>query len=421
MEAISSQISEIEEAVRSCKDIALQRKKSLDSGCSFAAHLTTIFSDSLNRWFGYIKRSDDATSTISLDSAKETTQLIKLLESYRRVAENDLTFSEEAGREGAHALLVKLIKWDSSSLESESDQDTFLAVQDLACEIAALSTAFPMRSSPFTLEELRHRLPLFFDILPATVGNLDKDQQQARESGSGLTIVINQVHARQTAQKDVGFVPPMSSLTPVMWPSAVALSRWLLSNPDEVRRKYVLEIGAGCGLVGLVAAGICEHEDELRQDRGTVYLTDFNDVVVKNIERNISLNGLSDIARSAHLDFYEQHVSVDGWKDMSGLIRGQVDLVLGADIICQKDDAYAAAISIFCALRDGGKAIVVCADSKHRFGVEFFHDACTRLGLKVSVTNVSELYDGNLVAMNMEKTTGFVEGMRLTMYTVLKM
>jgi predicted nicotinamide N-methyase len=208
-----------------------------------------------------------------------------------------------------------------------------------------------------------------------------------------------------------------------MWPSAVALSRWLVSNPDEVRNKDVLELGAGCGLVGLVAARINSKEssgDEIQQEKGSFTLTDFNDVVVKNIQQNIALNGLGDIAQGAGLDFYEQNVDLDGWKDTNGVQHKQVDLVLAADIICQKEDAFAAARSMFCALRDGGKAIVVSADSKHRFGVECFQEACRQLGLRVSNTGVNGLYGGNLISMNMRKTTGYVEGMSLTLYTVEK-
>lgn len=208
-----------------------------------------------------------------------------------------------------------------------------------------------------------------------------------------------------------------------MWPSAVALSRWLVSNPDEVRNKKVLELGAGCGLVGLVAAAIISRDisvDCTKQEAAAVTLSDFNDVVVRNIQQNISLNGLGDIARGEGLDFSQQIADLDGWKDTSGAQQNQVDLVVAADIICQKEDAFAAARSIFCALRDGGKAIVVSADADHRFGVECFHAACTQLGLNVSIKAVNEMYGGNLVSMDMEKTSGFVEGMSLRMYVVEK-
>ena len=199
----------------------------------------------------------------------------------------------------------------------------------------------------------------------------------------------------------------------VMWPSAVALSRWLVTHPDEVRNKQVLELGAGCGLTGLVAA-------ELVSEGGLVTLTDFNDVVVRNAQRNIKLNGLSKVAKSENLDFYQQDITREGWVDPKGVVHPQVDLILAADVICQKDDAFAAARSIFCALRQDGKAIVVSADSEHRFGVECFHQACEELGLLVTARDVRDIYDGNLLSIDMDKTTGYVNGMKLTMFTVQK-
>lgn len=208
----------------------------------------------------------------------------------------------------------------------------------------------------------------------------------------------------------------------VMWPSAVALSRWLVTNPHEVSQKNVLELGAGCGLVGLIAARLkatqLQQEDDIRQS--TVILTDFNKLVVENIERNISLNNVETFARGTGLDFYEQNIDRDGWLDSDGTEREQVDLILASDIICQPEDAFAAARTIFCALRSGGKAIMVSADSKHRFGVECFEDACLELGLRISSIDVKDLYNGQLLCKEMEKTSGYVDCMKLTMYTVDK-
>lgn len=71
-----------------------------------------------------------------------------------------------------------------------------------------------------------------------------------------------------------------------------------------------------------------------------------------------------------------------GWLHTNG--EGSV---LAADAICQPDDAFTAARSIFCLLRPGGKDIVLSADPKHWFGVERFEEACVLVGLRVSRTN----------------------------------
>jgi predicted nicotinamide N-methyase len=152
----------------------------------------------------------------------------------------------------------------------------------------------------------------------------------------------------------------------------------------------------------------------------SVIQTDFNETVVKNINQNIQLNGLKGVAEGVGLDFYQQDVSLDGWLDTNGNQRAQVDLILASDIICQPEDAYAAARSIFSALSAGGRAIVVNGDSKHRFGVERFEDACTELGMTLSTTDVGDLYHGRLLSRDMEKTSGYVDGMTLNMHIIDK-
>lgn len=201
MESISSQIETFTTELRSSEDTAIQRKRSLDSGLSFPALLTENLKSSLQRWLDIAR--PECSLIVPLKSTAETCDLVRILNLYRRLAEGDTSLEEEIGLEGAHAYLAKLIKFDGSNLENEADQDVVLDMQDLACEIAALSTSFPMRAAPFTMEELRERLPLFFSFFPVTAGFVH-EEGEAEEDG-GFTILINQVHSRQTSQKDVGF------------------------------------------------------------------------------------------------------------------------------------------------------------------------------------------------------------------------
>ena len=208
-----------------------------------------------------------------------------------------------------------------------------------------------------------------------------------------------------------------------MWPSAVALSRWLVTNPHHIIGKDVLELGAGCGLVGLVVASMNASRsgnDELSLPTSSVTMTDFNEMVVKNIDQNIRLNGVELFATASGLDFYKQDPHNDGWIDESGTTQKQVDVVLASDIICQPSDAFAAARSISCALRHGGKAFIISADSKHRFGVEKFEEACLEVGLKLACRDVKDICNGRLLYSDMEKTPGYVDGMKLTMFTIEK-
>jgi predicted nicotinamide N-methyase len=209
----------------------------------------------------------------------------------------------------------------------------------------------------------------------------------------------------------------------------------LVTNPSVVLGKRVLEIGAGCGLTGLVAARLqkqyakeCDNHgnsDPLLSDghmQQEVILSDFNTTVLQNLQRNIALNNVETGCSVVGLDFYEQSgTASQGWKDMNGVQQQQVDIILAADMICQPADAVGAANTVHDALRPGGRAIVVCADSEHRFGVEIFESECERVGLDITARDVGDMYEGKLYSSGgMEQTAGYVEGMSLTMFFLEK-
>mmetsp|Transcript_41710 Transcript_41710/g.97651 ORF Transcript_41710/g.97651 Transcript_41710/m.97651 type:complete len:275 (-) Transcript_41710:2879-3703(-) len=245
----------------------------------------------------------------------------------------------------------------------------------------------------------------------------------------------------------------------VMWPSAIALSRWIAINANScVRNQNVLELGAGCGLCGIAAA------HPRIGNAKSVILTDFNRTVVENLEYNIKLNAVEDVATAVRLDFYDQSGrSSCGWiggecggrrdrasvlergereakgkaatselptsdegQDVSGHCdaprRPQVDLVVGADIICTRSDAVASANAVRDCLRSGGAAAVICGSSDHRFGVEYFERACIDCGMEVTVHDVDTMYDGYLMrdADGLNHTSGFVEGMKLLFFDIRK-
>lgn len=191
----------------------------------------------------------------------------------------------------------------------------------------------------------------------------------------------------------------------------------------------ILELGSGCGLSGLVAARFCQR---LGLKPPSVVLTDFNARVLENLRRNIGLNDLSNICSVAKLDFYQQSgVSVNHWKTMDGALRDPVDVILAADVICQASDAVAIANTIHDVLKLDGSAYVVCADAKHRFGVDRLLGECQRVGLTVSTQTVicsPDIHDELCATLklhvddhvNLEQTTGYICGMSLTLFTINK-
>jgi len=427
-------LNSLESKTSNPREIALLRFESLENvnDGGFASSFVPMLRDSMNSWFDSSMKSGNTVMTRDNNGCKvaeekkedinvltpelsffvkgtvETDILYRVLTIYVNISRVDPTLAEELGRQGSHLVLSRLIRYDGAmDFETEEDQDTIIELQDLACEIATQAGgSFPVKCAPLTPDDLRSRLPLRFTI---TAPNKSDQEKEETITADEQVVLINQVTARrQSAQEDVGFV---------MWPSAVALSKWLIANPNSILGKSVVELGSGCGLTGLVAAGI---QSNGGPDFGehSVTLTDFNPTVLENAQRNISLNDLDHVATTSELDFYKQSGTADRWLDGTGDSRDQVDVVLAADMICQPDDSIAAANALHDTLKPGGIAFSICADSKHRFGVDSFAEQCKRAGLIVETTNVADMYDGNLLCEEgMNLTSGYVEGMTLTFFS----
>jgi len=196
----------------------------------------------------------------------------------------------------------------------------------------------------------------------------------------------------------------------VMWPSAVLLAHHLCKNPslvlgdDGTPDGDVMELGAGCGLVGLTAATLLQNAIDDNDDK--VIFTDYNPAVLENLQKNIDLNDFDAGHKVLGLDWFDQEEhqeqqqkqqqSDDGsdtsgednantWVDVEGKEHAQVRLILGSDLLVCTNDADLVASTIDGALIDGGKAFILGADQYTRFGVQNFPDACRSLGLNVTV------------------------------------
>ena len=69
-----------------------------------------------------------------------------------------------------------------------------------------------------------------------------------------------------------------------IWKGSEVMSTYLQQNVHLIKGKKVLELGAGCGLVGLVCA--------LALDATSVLITDGDYQVLRNLRYNVQLNGL---------------------------------------------------------------------------------------------------------------------------------
>ena len=397
------------------RQIALLRRTFLEEYNGLPSLLVPIIQDSVKEFLKVVHTAE-TDSALRISDEAATCHLGRLLDLQPQLTQNDAILGEEIQRAQSQHTFSQLIQYDVTRFETLEQQEDVMEMQDKACELVTKRQA----SLPYTVDELCARLPMALNVAPAGPGN-------------AIEILIHQVTDRQSAQEDVGFGKShkfselfeccdlsQAQRISVLWPSAVVLSRWLVTEPFVLKGKRVLELGAGCGLTGLVAASL-QQRDCFQEHGGSVVLTDFNATVLKNLQRNINLNDLSSLnCNTVGLDFYHKQTSDDGWQDTNGNLHELVDVVLAADMICQPEDAVASAQTIHDVLVPGGKAYVVCADAAHRFGVGEFDSACRNVGLQIETKDVKCLYDGEFLKSGLDVTSGYVDGMSLTIYFLSK-
>ena len=96
-----------------------------------------------------------------------------------------------------------------------------------------------------------------------------------------------------------------------LWSSTIALAQDIISRADSFSGKQVLELGAGTGLPGIVAASLAAER---------VVQTDKNNLTMTLCRRNCELNGIKTI----------EHRLAD-WTDWND--KNQYDWILGSDIL----------------------------------------------------------------------------------------
>ena len=321
----------------------------------------------------------------------------------------------EFAADGGHSPLSALLKLPPPPASSEDDgldrttlpldptyvyaftadlvEDLHSLVYEIASSCTAHHASFPAPATPLDPATRVARQPRSFSLplLPP--------------------FLIDQVsNVRQTGQDDVGFV---------MWPSAVVLALFVALKPALVRGKSVLELGAGCGLTGLVcgAAGAA-----------SVVATDFSPLVLANLDLNVRINELADRVSTELLDFYQQSgTSAAGWLSPgSDGPRPPAQVVVAADVICKDSDAGAAARSVFDCLAVGGEAFVVSGTGDHRFGVDLFSGCCKDLDLtiKSEVQTVQQILGlgehGDVILGCLEQCAGFVDDMTFWFHHIEK-
>lgn len=123
----------------------------------------------------------------------------------------------------------------------------------------------------------------------------------------------------------------------VLWPSSVALGKYLAQNPKLIRGKQVLELGCGLGLPSLVASHL----------GGDVLATDFHPDVEEYFQRNCR-----------HSSVESKYMRLN-WRDSNQDI-GKFDVVLGSDVLYESKHSKEVAQGLIRFMKPDG--IIILSD-----------------------------------------------------------
>ena len=163
-----------------------------------------------------------------------------------------------------------------------------------------------------------------------------------------------------------------------LWAASLVLSHWLLELRDQLAGRAVCELGAGCGLCGIVAAKLC--------GAAQTVITDLAPRTIENLQHNLTLNGLHEPrTRAAVLDW--RHAST--WPEAH-------DVLIGADLV-YADEAVAPLLRVVQALVTPQGCFLYVAPETNRQGeAEFLKGLCAA-GFECQVSAVPTSYLANIL------------------------
>ncbi|OII75181.1 methyltransfer with N-terminal ankyrin repeats [Cryptosporidium ubiquitum] len=123
-----------------------------------------------------------------------------------------------------------------------------------------------------------------------------------------------------------------------LWSSSIVASYWmvnLIRNENIFAGKRVLELGCGCGLMGLVAAIYSKYFFNSQPKK--LFLTDVSRLSLENADVNIKLNSAllgedHNFIQAKYLNWFD-HESFRNLDSDNPEIRGTFDIILGSDLV----------------------------------------------------------------------------------------
>ena len=148
-------------------------------------------------------------------------------------------------------------------------------------------------------------------MLHTPAGEFPLHEYRLRLAGREWSILhVDSVLTREDENHFLGELKGRLPYGVALWPSSIALAHDLVSRADDLRGRRVLELGAGTGLPGIVAASL----------GARVVQTDRDELAMSACKRNGERNKVETV----------EHRMADwrSWED-----AGQYDWIIGSDIL----------------------------------------------------------------------------------------
>lgn len=178
-----------------------------------------------------------------------------------------------------------------------------------------------------------------------------------------------------------------------LWGAAVIGAHWLADlskqNPTLIGGKDVLELGAGCGLMGLVCAA-------LQPPPACVSFADVFPATLENLRHNCILNNVSPNQQPQEGGVASEVLRLD-WCDSSSWPKDQhgsfktYDIIVASDLIYEAS-AVAPLVSAICQLLKPKTGRLYYTHRLSRDGASLFADSLRRANLKVEELSAPERY-----------------------------